>query len=236
MNMFVFVLKKTLGNSIILTYDWTENTVSYNDEKVCFFFLLFGWISSILFNSWFKSVLPHGTFVYLFKSLSWYQLSQKKANSAGSQEYRCKQPPQKSPNRVSATVQQSAEAQKGCEKKQGAVSSPYSGFRTAPEVEQVELSDGKKRQKILPMPSHTGPKIRYSLIVICWFSSTDPFMWFGLNRCFLWNRKRDKGKQTGKVRKVKTVPSRKERKGPPSMEKLNQNKKQVNMLSYLSYY
>lgn len=93
--------------------------------------------------------------------------SQTKANSAGSQEDGCNQSLQKSLKKVSATVQQSAEAQKGGEKKRGGLSSHYSGFRTTPEVEQVELSDGKKRQKILPMPSHTGPKIRYYLIVVC---------------------------------------------------------------------
>ncbi|MCI4379043.1 hypothetical protein PGIGA_G00223350 [Pangasianodon gigas] len=122
----------------------------------------------------------------------------KKVNKVGFQEDGNKQPQEKSPKKASAAVQQSAGAQKGSEKKQGALSSHYSGFRTKPEVEHVELGDGKKRQKILPMPSHIGPKIR----------------------------KRDKGKQTVQVRKVKTVPSRKERKGLPSMEKPNQNKKQ----------
>ncbi|XP_036373537.1 RNA-binding protein 28 [Megalops cyprinoides] len=38
--------------------------------------------------------------------------------------------------------------------------SQYSGFRTRPEVEEVELPDGKKRRKTLPLPSHRGPKIR----------------------------------------------------------------------------
>uniref|UniRef100_A0AAY4CYD2 RNA-binding protein 28 n=1 Tax=Denticeps clupeoides TaxID=299321 RepID=A0AAY4CYD2_9TELE len=37
----------------------------------------------------------------------------------------------------------------------------YSGFRTKPEAEQVELEDGKRRQKVLPLPSKRGPKIRY---------------------------------------------------------------------------
>uniref|UniRef100_A0A8C1GC07 RNA binding motif protein 28 n=1 Tax=Cyprinus carpio TaxID=7962 RepID=A0A8C1GC07_CYPCA len=36
----------------------------------------------------------------------------------------------------------------------------YSGFMTKPEVEHVELKDGKKRPKVLHMPSHRGPKIR----------------------------------------------------------------------------
>ncbi|KAH0617269.1 hypothetical protein JD844_029163 [Phrynosoma platyrhinos] len=37
---------------------------------------------------------------------------------------------------------------------------PWSGFQTRAEVEQVELPDGKKRRKVLALPSHRGPKIR----------------------------------------------------------------------------
>lgn len=36
----------------------------------------------------------------------------------------------------------------------------YSGFHTTPDVEHVELQNGKKRKKVLPLPSHQGPKIR----------------------------------------------------------------------------
>ncbi|XP_018519394.1 RNA-binding protein 28 isoform X2 [Lates calcarifer] len=36
----------------------------------------------------------------------------------------------------------------------------YSGFQTTPEVEHVDLENGKKRKKVLPFPSHRGPKIR----------------------------------------------------------------------------
>ncbi|XP_051890152.1 RNA-binding protein 28 [Pristis pectinata] len=36
----------------------------------------------------------------------------------------------------------------------------WSGFCTKPEVEEVELANGKKRKKVLPLPSHRGPKIR----------------------------------------------------------------------------
>ncbi|KAM9480880.1 RNA-binding protein 28 [Clarias gariepinus] len=122
----------------------------------------------------------------------------KKGNRVGSQEDRSKQPPQRSPKSVSAVVQKSAGAQKGSEKKPGALSTHFSGFRTNPEVEHIEAGDGKKRQKILPMPSHIGPKIR----------------------------NRDKGKKTAQVRKVKTAPSRNERKKLPSMEKSVQNKTQ----------
>lgn len=43
----------------------------------------------------------------------------------------------------------------------------YSGFKTKPEVEHVELQDGKKRRKVLAFPSHRGPKIRYG---VAWLS------------------------------------------------------------------
>ncbi|XP_075998435.1 RNA-binding protein 28 [Genypterus blacodes] len=36
----------------------------------------------------------------------------------------------------------------------------FSGFQTNPEVEHVDLKDGKKRRKVLPLPTHRGPKIR----------------------------------------------------------------------------
>lgn len=103
---------------------------------------------------------PKSLFVYILNLISVIKL-QKKVNRVGSQEDRRKQPQQKSPKKASAAGQQSSGAPKGSKKKQGALSSHYSGFRTTPEVEHVELGDGKKRQKILPMPSHTGPKIRY---------------------------------------------------------------------------
>lgn len=46
------------------------------------------------------------------------------------------------------------------EQKRKAGSITWSGFQTKAEVEQVELPDGKKRRKILALPSHRGPKIR----------------------------------------------------------------------------
>lgn len=46
------------------------------------------------------------------------------------------------------------------EQKRKAGSVTWSGFQTKAEVEQVELPDGKKRRKILALPSHRGPKIR----------------------------------------------------------------------------
>lgn len=39
-------------------------------------------------------------------------------------------------------------------------STNWMGFQTKEEVEQVELPDGKKRRKVLALPSHRGPKIR----------------------------------------------------------------------------
>ncbi|XP_004677061.1 PREDICTED: RNA-binding protein 28 [Condylura cristata] len=42
--------------------------------------------------------------------------------------------------------------------KAGSVS--WAGFQTQAEVELVELPDGKKRRKVLVLPSHRGPKIR----------------------------------------------------------------------------
>ncbi|XP_034375263.1 RNA-binding protein 28 [Arvicanthis niloticus] len=46
------------------------------------------------------------------------------------------------------------------EQKGKASSSSWTGFQTKAEVEQVELPDGKKRRKVLALPSHRGPKIR----------------------------------------------------------------------------
>ncbi|XP_005802112.1 RNA-binding protein 28 [Xiphophorus maculatus] len=36
----------------------------------------------------------------------------------------------------------------------------FSGFHTKPEIEHVDLQNGKKRKKVLLFPSHRGPKIR----------------------------------------------------------------------------
>ncbi|XP_042779815.1 RNA-binding protein 28 isoform X1 [Panthera onca] len=46
------------------------------------------------------------------------------------------------------------------EQKGKAHSTSWTGFQTKAEVEQVELPDGKKRRKVLVLPSHRGPKIR----------------------------------------------------------------------------
>ncbi|MBN3322891.1 RBM28 protein, partial [Atractosteus spatula] len=76
----------------------------------------------------------------------------------------------------------------------------WSGFQTKPEVEEVELEDGKKRRKILDLPSHRGPKIR----------------------------KRDKGKQQQvQPKKVRDQPSRKERIKSVFIEKQSQQRNQT---------
>ncbi|KTG43980.1 hypothetical protein cypCar_00010702 [Cyprinus carpio] len=78
--------------------------------------------------------------------------------------------------------------------------SQYSGFITKPEVEHVELKDGKKRPKVLHMPSHRGPKIR----------------------------KRDKGKQPMvQPKKQNKGPSRNERKMSIFNEKSSMDRKQT---------
>ncbi|KAL7878578.1 hypothetical protein AOLI_G00095520 [Acnodon oligacanthus] len=116
---------------------------------------------------------------------------------AGKQEEGSKQPQLKSPGKGKAAAQQTGGPKTNMEYTKGVQSAHYSGFRTTPEVEHVELQDGKKRQKVLPMPSHRGPKIR----------------------------QRDKGKQPVQSKKVKKGPSRKDRK-VFSLAKPNQNKKQ----------
>ncbi|XP_029952852.1 RNA-binding protein 28 isoform X2 [Salarias fasciatus] len=52
--------------------------------------------------------------------------------------------------------QKGAPVHSGPQRKRGG----YSGFHTNPEVEHVDLENGKKRRKVLPLPSHRGPKIR----------------------------------------------------------------------------
>ncbi|KAM8820182.1 RNA-binding protein 28 [Eudromia elegans] len=42
----------------------------------------------------------------------------------------------------------------------GAAPAPWAGFRTEAHAERVELPDGTTRRRVLPMPSHRGPKIR----------------------------------------------------------------------------
>ncbi|CAL8319432.1 unnamed protein product [Gadus morhua 'NCC'] len=74
----------------------------------------------------------------------------------------------------------------------------FSGFLTKPEVEYVELEDGKKKRKTLPFPSHRGPKIRL----------------------------RDKGKQQAPPKKPKGHTSRKDRQAPSMVQKPPQSRPQ----------
>ncbi|OCT89304.1 RNA-binding protein 28 [Xenopus laevis] len=63
----------------------------------------------------------------------------------------------KSPEGTQPSTADNDTATKG---KTSTASTPWSGFITKEEVEQQELPDGKKRRKVLPLPSHKGPKIR----------------------------------------------------------------------------
>ncbi|ELR57852.1 RNA-binding protein 28 [Bos mutus] len=52
------------------------------------------------------------------------------------------------------------QSQASVQQKGTADSVSWAGFQTKAEVEHVELPDGKKRRKVLALPSHRGPKIR----------------------------------------------------------------------------
>ncbi|XP_065795727.1 RNA-binding protein 28 [Muntiacus reevesi] len=52
------------------------------------------------------------------------------------------------------------QGQASAQRKGPAGSVSWAGFQTQAEVEHVELPDGKKRRKVLALPSHRGPKIR----------------------------------------------------------------------------
>lgn len=52
------------------------------------------------------------------------------------------------------------QSQASVQQKRTAGSVSWAGFQTKAEVEHVELPDGKKRRKVLALPSHRGPKIR----------------------------------------------------------------------------
>uniref|UniRef100_A0A3B3D9V2 RNA binding motif protein 28 n=1 Tax=Oryzias melastigma TaxID=30732 RepID=A0A3B3D9V2_ORYME len=77
-------------------------------------------------------------------------------------------PQQKYPGEVNRT-QRSGDEEQSTSKKKGKDKwnfekqnqrGLYSGFKTKAEVEHVDLQNGKKRRKVLPLPSHRGPKIR----------------------------------------------------------------------------
>lgn len=60
------------------------------------------------------------------------------------------------------TAQSTMKEQSKASREQKGKASPtsWAGFQTKAEVEHVELPDGKKRRKVLALPSHRGPKIR----------------------------------------------------------------------------
>ncbi|XP_041531473.1 RNA-binding protein 28 [Microtus oregoni] len=74
--------------------------------------------------------------------------------------------PQKGQKELGKDKQQKAvsptqdQSQASGEQKGNGRPTSWTGFQTKAEVEQVELPDGKKRRKVLALPSHRGPKIR----------------------------------------------------------------------------
>ncbi|XP_076119315.1 RNA-binding protein 28 isoform X2 [Alosa pseudoharengus] len=107
-------------------------------------------------------------------------------------------------NQQQQNPKQPQQQQRSPQKRKGqgqeeASGSRFSGFRTTPEVEHVELADGKKRRKVLPLPSKRGPKIR----------------------------QRDKGKRPPvQPKTVKKGPTRKEQLAVRSLQKVSQPNKQ----------
>ncbi|XP_049929385.1 RNA-binding protein 28 isoform X1 [Epinephelus moara] len=65
--------------------------------------------------------------------------------------------PRKGGNKAQSSSEQRGERALSQSQKQGG---RHIGFQTKPEVEHVDLENGKKRKKILPFPSHRGPKNR----------------------------------------------------------------------------
>lgn len=65
--------------------------------------------------------------------------------------------PRKGGNKAQSSSEQTGQRALSQSQKQGG---RHMGFQTTPEVEHVDLENGKKRKKILPFPSHRGPKNR----------------------------------------------------------------------------
>ncbi|KAM9352380.1 RNA-binding protein 28 [Symphorus nematophorus] len=105
--------------------------------------------------------------------------------------------PKKGGNKAQASSEQPGEERAPPEhqKKGGR----YSGFQTKPEVEHVDLENGKKRRKVLPFPSKRGPKIRM----------------------------RDKGKQKAPPQKQARPGSKRKERQRQQMEKPTQPRNQV---------
>ncbi|KAL2093703.1 hypothetical protein ACEWY4_011015 [Coilia grayii] len=127
------------------------------------------------------------------------QQQQQKSKQGQQQPQQQKSKPNQQQQQKSALKRKAEEEQQEALAGSEATSSHYSGFRTTPEVEQVELADGKKRRKVLPLPKKRGPKIRH----------------------------RDKGKPPPvQPKAVKKGPTRKEQLAMRSLEKVRQPKKQ----------
>uniref|UniRef100_A0A8C8GRA1 RRM domain-containing protein n=1 Tax=Oncorhynchus tshawytscha TaxID=74940 RepID=A0A8C8GRA1_ONCTS len=73
------------------------------------------------------------------------------------QQVKVTSPPSHRPQAKPQTQQQAQKQTHQQAQKQGW---QYSGFQTTSVLEHVELEDGKKRRKVLSLPSHRGPKIR----------------------------------------------------------------------------
>ncbi|XP_027984872.2 RNA-binding protein 28 [Eptesicus fuscus] len=90
------------------------------------------------------------------------QRSQQKMKSKSTTGGPQQEPPELREDQQQKAAQNHTEEQSKAppEQKGKAGSSSWAGFQTKAEVEQVELPDGKKRRKVLALPSHRGPKIR----------------------------------------------------------------------------
>ncbi|XP_017512974.1 RNA-binding protein 28 [Manis javanica] len=86
---------------------------------------------------------------------------QKVKSKPSASEPQQKQPElRKDHQRKTAQNHTKAQSKASLEQKGKAGCISWTGFQTKAEVEQVELPDGKKRRKVLVLPSHRGPKIR----------------------------------------------------------------------------
>ncbi|KAK2501203.1 hypothetical protein MC885_008679 [Smutsia gigantea] len=88
-------------------------------------------------------------------------MQQKVKSKPSASEPQQKQPELgKDQQRKTAQNHTKAQSKASLEQKGKAGCISWTGFQTKAEVEQVELPDGKKRRKVLVLPSHRGPKIR----------------------------------------------------------------------------
>ncbi|XP_049431136.1 RNA-binding protein 28 isoform X2 [Epinephelus fuscoguttatus] len=105
--------------------------------------------------------------------------------------------PRKGGNKAQSSSEQTGQRALSQSQKQGG---RHMGFQTTPEVEHVDLENGKKRKKILPFPSHRGPK----------------------------NRMRDKGKQQAPPPKKARPGSNRKDRQRRQMEKPTQPRNKIN--------